>query len=339
MSNEIAIILSLCVPAVFIIIRRIGLTSIHFIDHAGRRLISWLCHSGRRPGIWNQQISHEISMTRITGIKEVLASTGDEDNPFKAIHGVYSGLRNLRKTEDKISDELKLIWQRDFPSVLGRLWRNSTFAVSVVLVSALVLGLACAILYAGIASAQIVSGSSGPCNACNAGIWELSDYDHHHAVRGDTHIAFKKEEIATRYAEKCYGKGDNDVDRGKFYAKEMLMKTDYNSPCPFDNDMCVGGPHSALKMSSGLVDSKILGINTRVASRFTFERAITCAPIFNDDRYQSYDESENAWLFKYMTDGARYYKAERVPGPSDMDLINKYNGFREEKPQSTYRAW
>jgi hypothetical protein len=127
LSNEMAVVLSLCIPSLVIAIRRFGLTILPFVYQAchGAKLLS--CSSDHKdPNAWTTQptpMSSSALLHHQSAFEETLASIGDEDNPLKAMQTLVAGLRNARDTEDSVSAELGKLLKKDIPLVLGRiLW-------------------------------------------------------------------------------------------------------------------------------------------------------------------------------------------------------------------------
>lgn len=126
MSSEDAVALSLCVLSIFIFCR-IGLTLTPIFHQRGRKVASSLLDFYRRCWKAESQSSLPIPLAQTsmhhqtTNLEETLGSTGDEETPFRATRGLYTGLRSLRDTEDRISDEMRMVLKHDIPSILRRL--------------------------------------------------------------------------------------------------------------------------------------------------------------------------------------------------------------------------
>lgn len=244
---------------------------------------------------------------------EVLDWIGDEDNLLKAVTTIITSQRSVsREAADHISDELKQVFTDDLRSIYDSLRTNPALALAMLLVLLFTLSLLCLIVNTGIAASKIISNSTGPTGSSQPGFWIQNFREDELAVTGAIDILYEKERLAAEYVEKCYSGAEDDFECSQYPTKHLISHVVADSKCPFHDDVCASGPQSALAMSSGLVDSKVLGINTPPASGFQFERNMTCAPIVNDDRYQWHDEY---WRFGYSKVWDGEFRAPMVPYP------------------------
>lgn len=147
--SEVVVVVSLCVPPVFINVRRFSLVLIGFVFGCFKRLTAWLRRYRQpTPAPASPQIPMQDFGTFQTpeSLQQTLGRIGDEDNPLKAIQGLYTNLRDVRETEDSIRKELYMVLSRDVPSVLKRFWDEPALALSVFLVSVLVVSLTSSII-------------------------------------------------------------------------------------------------------------------------------------------------------------------------------------------------
>ena len=85
------------------------------------------------------------------------------------------------------------------------------------------------------------------------------------------------EEQAASYYRNCY-EADPSVQECNIYASnEPLSKKTDNDGCPFQGDVCLLGPRSAVTFDTGYLDGNTLGINSR--NRPFYRRKTTCAPL------------------------------------------------------------
>lgn len=128
--------------------------------------------------------------------------------------------------------------------------------------------------------------------------------------------------LANEQAGLCYGDTNKRVECTIFPTRQILVGSPWcYTYCPFSGDVCAEGVDGITLMTTGLVDSKLLGINTNHENRFAFERNMTCAPVMNDYRFQEY--ADDAWVFRYEVGNERYYHIPRTPGPAGFDYRNK----------------
>jgi hypothetical protein len=64
--------------------------------------------------------------------------------------------------------------------------------------------------------------------------------------------------------------------------------------CPFKGEMCACGQYSAIKLDTGRLDSKIIGVNS--LDRPTFQRTAICAPLVTDPYCDAgFDPTTSEW--------------------------------------------
>jgi hypothetical protein len=90
----------------------------------------------------------------------------------------------------------------------------------------------------------------------------------------------RSEEDAASYYRNCY-EADPSVRECNIYANNgpLSNRTD-DDDCPFQGDVCLLGPHSAITLDTGYTDVNTLGINSR--NRPFFRRKTTCSPLVTD---------------------------------------------------------
>lgn len=94
------------------------------------------------------------------------------------------------------------------------------------------------------------------------------------------------------YVDRCYqatlgADGCND-----FYNQSISHEESSISTCPFEGNVCALGQNPAFVMDTGLVDSKVLGINA--PKRHLFRRVATCAPLIHDGEHITQISAEDS---------------------------------------------
>ena len=125
------------------------------------------------------------------------------------------------------------------------------------------------------------------------------------------------------YAAKCYHAPEN-ADGCNFFRYQSIptATVENDVECPFRGGMCHLGSKSALKLSTGKVDSQTIGVNA--PKRYTFERNSTCAPLNMNASFISLHEADNMNIIRY------HYGASSVYGNNWM--------FEAKEPQTMPEA-
>jgi hypothetical protein len=85
------------------------------------------------------------------------------------------------------------------------------------------------------------------------------------------------EEQAASYYRSCY-EADPTIQQCNIYANnDPLSNVTNNDDCPFQGNVCLLGPQSAVTFDTGYLDVNTLGINSR--NRPFYRRKTTCAPL------------------------------------------------------------
>lgn len=352
MSTEAAIALSLCVPPAFIIVRRLSLTLLTLLIFGIRKGRTWL---GRLRRNATTSTSQAVPLQVIgagpqsTTLQQTLHAVGDEDNPLKALQGLYTGLRDVRETEDSISKELRMVFTKDIRSVLKRFANHPSLTMSVILITILIVGLTASILYLGVSVVDIDADNMGDRIGRRPTflddphpVWWFSNDPIEKAMLRD------RAGLAIEQAETCYTdkliNHKSDCTLLFPYKQVPLDAQWYYTTCPFNGEVCEGADHPTL-MRTGLVDSQILGVNASPENRFAFERNMTCSPVSNDDRFQKY--TGEAWVLEYEDDSQRHYYAPQYPGSSGFDYRNQQQQLHSfplvagspSKASDRYESW
>lgn len=121
----------------------------------------------------------------------------------------------------------------------------------------------------------VLSGST------HCGLWGLKDDANPGAQDLDTLILGEKERRAGQYARSCYSpRFSASVDQCMLFKQSHIptLRLELGQPCPFVNETyCPGAGLDAVKITTGLVDAKRIGINTPHAPKFN--RTTVCVPI------------------------------------------------------------
>lgn len=135
---------------------------------------------------------------------------------------------------------------------------------------------------------QILGPSTARSASTRAGFWFPDVLDAEHMVNTSiippihdyyTDMTFK----SIAYAQNCY-KNDARPEECSLFATSVLpFQKIHNATCPFSSDMCLHGPHSAFEMTTGFLDTKLLGINEKHTCEFQFRKV--CAPLRTDEPY------------------------------------------------------
>ena len=113
------------------------------------------------------------------------------------------------------------------------------------------------------------------------GLWGLKDDARPAAQDADALIQGDKETRAGLYARDCYGtRSTTSLDQCLLFRDSSVPTAQMQTgqQCPFVNDTyCPGTGFTAVKFTTGLVDSTAIGINADNAPRFN--RTMICSPI------------------------------------------------------------
>jgi hypothetical protein len=117
-----------------------------------------------------------------------------------------------------------------------------------------------------IASQPISLSASSDC-----GIWVLDP-----SVNSISPFNYMQEKEAGDYATKCYNASDGADGCNFFFSQNIPFDEVDEASCPFADGFCLEN-HNSYTLTTGLVSSKVLGINVPLG--YTFNRTTTCSPI------------------------------------------------------------
>ena len=103
---------------------------------------------------------------------------------------------------------------------------------------------------------------------------------------------------AYEYARNCYHAELGANGCNFFYNQSIAYTEKHGQKCPFISEICANGSNSAISLDTGLVDAKVVGINS--AAHLQFRRTTTCAPLRIDGEILNFtmiDETFNIWDF------------------------------------------
>jgi hypothetical protein len=238
-------------------------------------------------------------------IVDQLGKPGDEDNPLKAIRTVSMGVNDRIALE---GDDLPLgLRQEFFKSIqaagyaIQRMCEEPSLFLAVFLAIVFFFDIFIGGTYLSVVSADITVGSVVSSVSPRAGLWE-SDISSAAFLLGDGAVIAENRQARTwAYKNACYETDEGDPACTMFY-KQQIPFSSSNAPCPFDGDACLSDDQPALEVTTGLLDSNVLGVNAPASKRFYFRRTMTCAPLHADERYVTStggNKYPNEWLYNY----------------------------------------
>ena len=195
-----------------------------------------------------------------------------------AILGTMWGL--LRSVGVELSTELTNPKRWRTCSSFSRVWnkflrRPLEFVVSL-LFSAFCVGIFVAESSANVMSANIVTDTTALVSSSKCGIEKL----------------FNRHSDAAAYSKKCYQTPFGEDGCNSFHHQSVEYTEKSEDKCPFPGETCALEKNPAFSLDTGMVDAKIIGINSR--SGYQFRRTTTCAPLRPDGEFlkgKRYDRS------------------------------------------------
>lgn len=208
---------------------------------------------------------------------------------LKCFRSFGSGLKSIipmRGFSDE-SQRLPRIFTHTYRSDLSRnFFEKSAELTWRLLIGMLMLGLYMIALLLGIMAAYPVVGDSvAVSNHPRCRLISTFDASHFNDTELSKwwkyHIEAARE--SAQYATTCYNTTDGADGCSFFYDQSIKYSATDNFPCPFKNGsdhLCLGGASSAFNLWTGLVDAKVIGINSPL--KYTFSRSLTCSPLRMD---------------------------------------------------------
>lgn len=122
----------------------------------------------------------------------------------------------------------------------------------------------------------------------------------------------RAEAEARMYGSDCYGSSASTNNCNRFYSQNISYSV-ISADCPLKGDVCDTVRNGSLQLSTGLVSSAVLGINSK--SPLFFSRTMTCSPIDTSDNYVSVglsSQGEEQWEYWYGASLGAYTAANPV---------------------------
>jgi hypothetical protein len=278
----IAVLLSLTIPFLFLLIHR---------------LISAIQDRFHNAG-------GSVEDSFLAALRFYWSISDEHDEPPRAIKKMWDGTEGpITLPDDQTPDMLPAIGRslaRDWriAGIIGHSPRRfgAFFLIAILYLGLFIESIAVAIYCADLAGDSVVSTSTA-----KAGAW-ITDKQSAAFLLGDSMVI--KDDRQRRiwaYKHECYGESQPYADCETFYARRLPYTSVSNASCPFDGDVCLYGDTGAYKVSTGLLDSNILGINAEASKRFHFRKTMVCSPLRTDGYVSPEGKSiyPNQYLYDY----------------------------------------
>ncbi|KAE9371335.1 hypothetical protein N431DRAFT_483888 [Stipitochalara longipes BDJ] len=144
--------------------------------------------------------------------------------------------------------------------------------------------------------------------------------------------AYTKNSIAlsAEYVSNCLAQNQTLPECNTF-KQPRLNWTSARAPCPFGDEMCLGPENGAIKLDTGLLDSRDdFGVNGQGFERISYRRASTCVPITTQNFTTNGTSSIGDADFNYT---AAFYGPNQI----DLTMINDTNLQNATYILSNYR--
>lgn len=151
-----------------------------------------------------------------------------------------------------------------------------------------------ALVVSVILSLDIVSNSPVLSASPGCGLWVR---DSSIKTPSNTGYDYLQEKEAGDYAKNCYQATTKTSRRScnSFVAKDFHIDVQHNTPCPFDETICLDGKSSGITISA-IIPSKLLGIN--VPTGYFLKRTTVCTPL---KRRIVHSEDKKWYYYNYGT--------------------------------------
>jgi hypothetical protein len=107
-----------------------------------------------------------------------------------------------------------------------------------------------------------------------------------------------------QYASTCYNAEDGADGCSFFYEQSIQYAAGHDDTCHFKDQsktLCFNNSTTAYTLSTGVVDAKVIGINSPL--RYTFQRSLTCSPLRMDVDHIRPLIKDNVLHFRYFYGG------------------------------------
>jgi hypothetical protein len=253
---------------------------------------------------------HKASSTPYSGLLEILKPAKDvEDLLIRLLHSLLSQLRAvvpLRRFGEE-NAQFRVFTFHFWDASIRLIRENSTdltwtafmvFLSTIFYIGALLVGIMCAypVISDSVALSRsskcgiIMAPESQGLDASVFAVWQKYYHD----------IALESQQ----YANTCYDAGENADGCSFFYEQSIRYVAEDNEFCPFKDHstaLCFNMSTRAYTLNTGLVDAKVIGINSPL--RYTFQRSLTCSPLRMDDSYIKPIIKKDELKFRYFYGG------------------------------------
>lgn len=184
--------------------------------------------------------------------------------------------------------------------------------IPTLLLSIIPFAIAAGFAAAGIESTKVTAGDAhanevliSPTN-CGARLWTPDLTTFANEISFATWLA-ETGRLAKAYVQTCYGNSSSQLglsDCSSYPVSQIPYAVSTNSPCPFNETMCILGPDTAFQMDTGFFDShQVLGINAPSSDRVSIRKLATCS-VLQDKLYlkaSNITESDGSTHYAYDT--------------------------------------
>ena len=181
---------------------------------------------------------------------------------FKLLTG--PGIRLEDVTRLPLRERLHLFWEK----VEDNSEDLRSFLIGLVFCLAVFIGLVAGPTAVSAIQLDGIALSTSP--AC--GVWM-----HPNQTRRMLYVWTQAEEQSAAYYRNCYEANSSTRVCNIFANNDPLSITTDSQVCPFQEDMCLLGPSSAITFDTGMVSAKTLGVNSK--NQAYYQRRSTCAPV------------------------------------------------------------
>jgi len=320
-------------PCFFVLIRR----SVIAVLLYSRHFISWTYHkigksdSGNTVALqsFNRLEDDREGDTFFQKIIDQLQAPGDEDNPIKAVKKVCAehAVHHIRLEDPRVWPEflkyLDGVW-----GGVRKLCGDLALAVAFLLVIAFFLTIFGVGLYVSIVSADLVDGSVVTFGFHNAGDWQVNPDTIGFTYGEGAIVSENRQSRIWAYKKACYNTSDDNPVCNTYYQRQLPFRATSNVSCPFDGDACMFGNLSAYEVTTGLLDSNLLGVNAPASKRFYFSRTTTCAPLVTDERYVFSTGNlsfPNQWEYNYGPSFSYFFPMDTYVTPREWKFAAELN--------------
>jgi hypothetical protein len=122
------------------------------------------------------------------------------------------------------------------------IWKESILAAVLILLTLASLGIFVCFAIGGIVSGGIVSDSVVLSDSAMCGVWVLDEEMKGYILPNFPQHYYFQELEASEYSKHCYGAPKGTDGCNFFVVPEFQVYQNDHTPCPFSEDLCLGGP-------------------------------------------------------------------------------------------------